>query len=97
MHVVAQATLWAVLGVGLLLLGVGVATLVRRRVVFPWLRRRDWRLEGCAEVLISLFVIVETVPRLADYSPAVVFALSIAALVPLAAGAFLRLQVQRAH
>jgi hypothetical protein len=66
-------------------------------VVLPWLRRRDWRLEGWAEVLISLFVIIETVPRLADYSPAAVFGLSIAALAPLAAGAFLRLQAQRQH
>ena len=93
MHGLAQAATWAALFVGVFMLATGSVTLMRRDVAIPWLRpRRQWKREGWAEVLFGLFVMVETVPRLVNGSPDLVFGLSIAALVPLAGAILLRMR-----
>jgi hypothetical protein len=85
-----EAVTWAAL-VGGILAGVnGAASLIRRQVTLPWLRRRfRWRQHGWGQVLFGLFALLETVPRLADGSDLLIMVFSVGALIPLAAAAAL--------
>lgn len=79
------AMLWATCGLGLLALTTGVVSLLLRQV-FPWLRSRvRWQPWAWSNVMFGLFLMVESVPRLAGTTPGWALGFSLVAFVPLAA------------
>jgi hypothetical protein len=85
-----EAVTWAALVAGILAGVNGAASLIRRQVTLPWLRRRfRWRQHGSGQVLFGLFILLETVPRLANGSDLLIMVFSVGALIPLAAAAAL--------
>ena len=85
MHGLAQASTWVVFIVGIVSLAMGIFTVARGRVPLAWLRQRvRWQHWGWGQVLLGVFVLLETIPRLADSPAALVLGLSFVALVPLA-------------
>lgn len=86
MHGVAQASTWVALIMGILALATGGVTVARGNVALPWLRRRvRWQPWGWGQVLLGVFLMLETLPRLANGPAALVLGLSFGALAPLAA------------
>jgi hypothetical protein len=85
-----EAVTWVALVAGILAGADGAASLIRRQVTLPWLRRRfRWRPHGWGQVLFGLFTLLETVPRLASGSDLLIMVFSVGALIPLAAAALL--------
>ena len=90
-----QGILWIVLIFAILAIAAGVVTVRSGRVPVPWLRGRVlWQRWGWAMVALGLFMILESVPRLAGFSAGWVFVLSTIALLPLAVGLILQLRAQ---
>jgi hypothetical protein len=81
---------------GIVSVALGVATLMRHRV-FAWARRRPlrWKPFGWSQVLMGVWVIVETVPRLAAWPAVLVLATSIVALVPVIGAGVLQTRARR--
>ena len=82
----ADVLTWAACAMAALLLILGLATLGRRRVLL--FRTGDlsrWRSRGWSQVLVAIFVLMGTVPRLARAPVAVVELCTVVALVPLIA------------
>jgi hypothetical protein len=84
------------LATGLISVVLGAVTAIRDRPLLPqsalpWLRRRpkrqvvNWRRFGAGQVLFGIYVLIETVPRVADASAHLIFVCSLVAFVPLAA------------
>ena len=89
---------WAACVMGVLLLILGLATLGRRRVLlFRTGDLSQWRSRGWSQILVALFVLLETGPRLAGASAVVVELCSIVALVPLIAALVVMTRVRTAH
>lgn len=85
MHGVAEVSAWVAVIAGICALATGGATIVRRKVAFPWLRQRvRWQPWAWGQVLLGVFLMLETIPRLARGSAALVLGLSFVALAPLA-------------
>lgn len=85
MHDGAQAATWVAFVAGLSALVTGTVTVARGKVALRWLRQRvSWRPWGWGQVLLGVFIVLETVPRLANGPDALVLALSLVALAPLA-------------
>jgi hypothetical protein len=58
--------------------------------MLPWQRAQIRAREGAGgQVLLGIFVLVETIPRLADASTGVVLAMSFVALIPLPLAVYL--------
>jgi 2-polyprenyl-6-methoxyphenol hydroxylase-like FAD-dependent oxidoreductase len=96
MHGLAVIATWTAFGAGLLVLADGVTSLVRRQVVLPWMRQRiEWQRFGWSQVLLSTFILLETVPRLANVSSGVVLAISVVAFVPVLAAGIVQMRAQR--
>lgn len=96
MHGAALVLTWAAFGIGILGLALGVTSLERRRVVLPWLRQRaPWRQYGWSQVLMSAFVLLETVPRLSNVSLEIIRTLSAIAFVPLIAAVVVMMRTPR--
>jgi hypothetical protein len=83
-----EISTWAALSAGVVVLGLGVATLVRKRVFGFATKGRaiQWRPYAWAQTLVAAFILVETVPRLAGAPSGVVVVMSFVAFVPLAGG-----------
>jgi hypothetical protein len=80
-----QAATWVVLVLGVSALVTGAVTVARGKVALPWLGQRVfWRPWGWGQVSLGVFIMLETVPRLADGPDALVLVLSLVALAPLA-------------
>jgi len=77
---------WAALSAGVVVLGLGVATLVRERVFGFATKGRaiQWRPHAWAQILTAAFILVETVPRLAGAPSGFVRVMSLLAFIPLA-------------
>jgi hypothetical protein len=74
----------AAAGVAGLVLVVGIVTLLRRQVVVPRLRpTASWRPWGWSQVLFGVFVLTETLPRLAGVGAVWVLVCSLLAVAPL--------------
>jgi hypothetical protein len=76
---------WIALAVGCLSIGAGALALAGGKVlVLPWQRQRirvrPW---AWSQVLLGIFLLLETVPRLADASVTVVLGFSFGAAIPL--------------
>jgi hypothetical protein len=96
MHGLALITTWVTFGAGLLFLAVGVTSLARRQVVPPWMRRRiEWQPFGWSAVLYGAFILLETLPRLANVSSGVELTFSVVALVPVLAAVVVQMRAQR--
>jgi hypothetical protein len=80
--------MWAALSAGVVVLGLGVATLVRKRVFgFATIGKTiQWRPYAWAQILMATFILVETVPRLADAPSGFVGVMSLLAFVPAVGG-----------
>ena len=79
------AMTWVAFGLGLLALTTGVVSLARQQL-FPCLRHRArWQPWAWSTIMFGLFLVTETVPRLADATAGWTFALSLAAFAPLVA------------
>jgi hypothetical protein len=93
-----EAATWAALVAGILAGVNGAASLIRRQVTLPSLRPRfRWRPHGWAQVLFGLFVLLETVPRLASGSDLLIVVFSVVALVPLAVSTALLMRSELAR
>jgi hypothetical protein len=90
---------WAALAAGVFGGITGSVTLGRRTVtVLPWLDRGgSWQRVGWSQILFGIFVLVETVPRLANGSAGLILGLSLAALIPLAGSVALQASAQRSR
>jgi len=79
---------WAALSAGVVVLGLGVVTLVRKRVFGFGFgtkgRAIRWRPYAWAQILTGTFILVETVPRLAGAPSGFVAVVSIFAFIPMA-------------
>ena len=86
MDKLTEVLMWVALSAGVVVLGLGVATLVRKRVFGFATKRRaiQWRPHAWAQILTGTFILVETVPRLAGAPSGVVGVMSLLAFVPLA-------------
>jgi hypothetical protein len=85
MHGVAQASTWVVLILAMFALATGGVTIAREKVALAWLRYRVcWRPWAWGQVLFGVFLMLETIPRLAHSPAALVLGLSFVALAPLA-------------
>lgn len=90
MAALVTGTTWVAFVVGILVLVTGAATLARREPVLPWLRARvEWRRWGGSQILLGVFVMLETLPRLAHGPALLVLVFSVVAFVPLAGGIML--------
>jgi hypothetical protein len=90
-----RGMLWIVFALAILAIAAGVVTVRSGRVALPWLRGRVlWQPWGSAMVALGLFMVLESMPRLAGFSAGWVFVLSSAALLPLAVGLILQLRAQ---
>ncbi len=84
MHAAALTADWVVLVIGLACTTAGVATLVRDAPVLPRLTRElGVRRTGRILLLQAAFFLLETVPRVAGATSAIVLALSVVAFAPL--------------
>jgi len=64
-----------VTALGVAVLGGGVASLLRRRKLPPWLRRsNDWRYRGSAQIAAAIACLCQTVPRLLGWSNGITIA-----------------------
>lgn len=78
--------MWVILALAVLILLVSVIVLAGGRRIFPGLRNLDVdpRRLASSGALQSIFLLMESIPRVAHASVTVVFAMSILALVPMA-------------
>jgi hypothetical protein len=96
LHGLTVITTWATFGAGLLVLASAVTSLARRQVALPWMRRRiGWHPFGLSGVLCSAFVLLETVPRLANVSSGVALTFSVVALVPVLTSVVVQMRAKR--
>jgi tellurite resistance protein TehA-like permease len=87
---------WVAFGMGVLSLAFGVISLTRRRVAFPWLRQRTtWQQYGWSQVLFSVYLLLETGPRLSNVSPDALVTISTIAFLPLVAAIVVMMRAQR--
>jgi len=91
----SHGILWIVLILAILAIAAGTVTVRSGRVAVPWLRGRVlWNRWGWAMVALGLFMVLESVPRLAGLSAGWVYLLSSAALLPLGLSLILQLRAQ---
>jgi hypothetical protein len=96
MHGSSLALTWVALGIGVVCLALGVTSLTRRRVVLPWLRQRiRWQQFGWSQLLMGAYLVLETGPRLANVSSAVLITISAFAFVPLGAAVAVMMRARR--
>jgi hypothetical protein len=96
MHGLPLILTWIAFGMGVVCLAVGVTSLTRRRVAIPWLRRRiEWQRYGWFQVLFSVYLLLETGPRLSNVSSVVLSTLSTVAFLPLLAAVVVGFRARR--
>jgi hypothetical protein len=82
---------WSVLTVGILVVAIGLVTLARREILFPWLRRRfQWQPYGWSLVCLgSMSLLALLVGPATDFSVVLGLAVFLGVVATAAAGCWL--------